>query len=104
MIPVGVGAGVVGLAGFAAFAGLGLASQATYDDLEARCAPLCGDAERSEADGAETQQALANVGLVVGIVGVAAGVTLIALGATGGGEPAATIAVGPRGLHVRCAF
>ncbi len=81
--PLKVGAfvaGGVGVAGLITFAVAGAASQTTYDKLVDRCgSTACPPELANDVDTGKTQQTLANVGLVVGIVGVAAGATLFVI-------------------------
>lgn len=73
-------AGGVGAAGLLTFAIAGSMSNATFDDLKKACGGGPCPADRSDDISAgRSQQTIANVGLVVGIVGVAAGVTLFVL-------------------------
>ncbi len=46
----------IAVAGAGTFTFFGLRSQSTYDDLDARCGPFCGAAERPEADRAIREQ------------------------------------------------
>jgi hypothetical protein len=78
---VGGGLGVAGLATFAIF---GLMSNSTYNDLKSACPPANGGCPASagksgEISSGQTQQTVANIGLTVGLVGLAAGVTLFVL-------------------------
>lgn len=89
-------AGGVGVAGFAALAVFGVLARGTYDDLQKTCPSACPPSKQDEVSSGRTQETLANVGLVVGIVGVAAGATLFALSlhkAPAG--PSAALVVGP---------
>lgn len=81
LVPIAIGAGVVGALGFGSFAFFGLRSQSAYSSLE-QCSPTCGDDRRAEADRGAREQTFANVGLVVGIVGVVVAGTLLVLHAT----------------------
>ena len=69
-------AGGVGVAGLATFAIFGLLSNSTYSDLRSTCPQGCLPAHKSEVDSGVMQQTLANIGLGVGIAGLAAGVTM----------------------------
>ena len=69
-------AGGVGVAGLATFGVFGLLSNSTYSDLRNTCPQGCLPAHKSEIDSGVIQQTVANVGLGVGIVGLAAGVTM----------------------------
>ena len=69
------GVGVVGMVLFGAFGGLTLSTQS---DLDEACGPqkICPPESRSDIDDGKTYQAVANAGLVIGIVGLTAGVGL----------------------------
>jgi hypothetical protein len=73
-------AGGVGVVGLAMFAIGGVMAHSTYDDLSNTCgnAP-CPPDKASEISSGKTQQTVANVGLALGILGVAGGVTLFVL-------------------------
>jgi hypothetical protein len=63
----------------------------------------------SEVSTGKTQQAVANAGLALGVVGVAAGVTLIVLSTRGrgrsdAGRPSADLVVGPSWAGVEGAW
>jgi hypothetical protein len=73
---VAAGVGVAGLATFTVF---GLMSNATYNDLKSACPRGCLPNKRSEIDSGIMQQTIANVGLGVGLVGLAAGTTMFLL-------------------------
>jgi hypothetical protein len=70
--------GGIGLVGLGAFTAFGLLNNAQYGDLEQSCSPngVCPASAASDAETGRTYQTLANVGLVVGMVGVGAGVAL----------------------------
>jgi hypothetical protein len=74
-------AGGVGVAGVAVFGVFGAMSNSKFSELEDSCpnnhCPL--DLEGEKSDG-QTFQTIANVGLVVGVVGLGTAVTLFALG------------------------
>lgn len=78
--PTYVAAGV-GVVGFALFAGFGAASASTASDLDA-CAPSCPESLREDADAGKRNQLIANIGLGVGITGLAAAGTIWILDAT----------------------
>ena len=82
MLPAAIGAGGVGVVGMGLFVGFGVSSQATYDELRRKCGFSCRG-RRSEVESGATQQTVANVGLALGLVGLAAGGTLFALWYTG---------------------
>jgi hypothetical protein len=76
---VSMGVGVVGMATFAVF---GVLSSSTYDDLKSSCPHGCPADKRSEIDRGSLEQTLANVGLGVGIAGLAVGATMFLLSAS----------------------
>ncbi len=107
-------AGAVGVAGLATFAVAGLMSNATYSDLERDCGNgPCPPGHEDDISAGKTQQTIANIGLVVGAVGIAAAATLFVLspsssstsspGAAARG-PRARIAAGPTFLSVHGSF
>jgi hypothetical protein len=68
-------------------------ANSTYSDLEEKCAGPCpadSQDDLDQIDSGRTQQTLANVGLVVGIVGIGAGVTLFVLSLGGKSSEAKT--------------
>jgi len=70
-------AGGVGAAGLVTFGIFALLAQSTYNDLSSAChGGPCPPDKSGEISSGQTQQTAANVGLVVGLVGVATGVTL----------------------------
>ena len=71
-------AGGVGVLGFIGFGTFGLLSNARFERLETACDndDFCDPALEDQADKGRAYQIAANVGLVVGIVGVAAGAGL----------------------------
>ncbi len=78
--PAGIIVGSVGVAGFVMFAVAGSMSKSTYSSLEKDCgAGPCPSSRADDISAGRTQQTLANVGLVIGAVGVAAGATLLVL-------------------------
>jgi hypothetical protein len=75
-------AGGIGAAGLLTFAIAGIAANSTYNDLDAACrGGPCPASNQSEISRGKTEQTIANVGLVVGGVGLAAGATLFILSA-----------------------
>jgi hypothetical protein len=100
---VGGGVGVVGLATFAIS---GLMAKSTYDSLESQCHGPCTSNESSQVSSGETKQTIANVGLVVGAIGVVAGVTLFVISAPSAkpDAPAAAVVGGPGWLGLRGSF
>jgi hypothetical protein len=73
-------AGGVGVAGLVTFGIAGIMARSTYNDLNGACSGgPCPSDKTGEISSGKTQQTIANVGLVVGIAGVAAGGTLFVL-------------------------
>jgi hypothetical protein len=67
-------AGGVGVAGLGALAIFGGLAQSSYSDLQTACrGGVCPPAKRSEVSSGKTDEVAANVGLTVGVLGVAAG-------------------------------
>lgn len=80
-------AGGVGVLGMATFAVFGSMSKSTYSGLEDSCPNgVCPPDQQEEIDKGKSQQTIANVGLAVGIVGLAAGATLFVLDTTTGNQ------------------
>jgi hypothetical protein len=98
--------GGVGVVGLATFTISGLMAKSTYDSLESQCHGPCTSNESSQVSSGETKQTIANVGLVVGAIGVAAGVTLFVISAPPGkpDAPAAAVVGGPGWLGLRGTF
>lgn len=69
----------IGVAGLATFGTFGVMSNSTYSDLKGACPAStggCPPGKQGEINAGRTEQTVANVGLVVGLLGAAAGVTL----------------------------
>lgn len=95
LMPLATVAAGVGVAGFAMFAITGAMNQSTFDDVEARCTSdnQCPPEVQEDIDKGETLQTLANVGLVIGAVGLVTGITLFSIHLAsddGGSEEVAT--------------
>jgi hypothetical protein len=96
MRTAGFVAGGVGVAGVAVFTVAGLMAKSTFHRMSDVCgAAGCSDpGQISEIDKGRSQQTMANIGLAVGVVGLAAGATLVILGSRSqGSDPPATVAV-----------
>lgn len=79
----GYGAAGVGVIGLVGFAVLGSMNNAKFSDIEEQCASgTCPEGTDSDIADGRTLQTSANVMAVLGIVGVAAGATLITLSYT----------------------
>jgi hypothetical protein len=95
----------IGVAGIATFTVLGLLSNSTYNDLKSACPAGCPPGKQSEIDRGVTEQTVANVGLGVGLTGLAAGVTLFLLSRPAPGPAVSTgLVVGPGYLGMRGAL
>ena len=93
---VGFVVGGVGIAGLTVFTVTGLMAKSTFNRMSTVCGSAgCSDpAQLSDIDKGRSQQTIANVGLVVGLVGLSAGAALVILGGRGRGNDApATVAV-----------
>lgn len=106
-------AGGVGVVGLGLFTVAGLMANSTYNDLSDSCGGPCPPDRESDVSAGKTQQTLANVGLVVGAVGLAAGATLFVLSITGSDSPSESqestarstkLVVGPAYAGVRGTF
>jgi hypothetical protein len=100
-------AGGVGVVGLAVFTVFGLKAKSTYSTLQNECGAHCTTDHSSEISSGKSAQTLANVGLAVGVVGVAAGVTLFVIGGSGGAKsdaPTAALSVGPSWIGARGSF
>lgn len=94
-------AGGVGLAGFAAFTIFGIMSNSDFNDLKSNCSSgSCPSSKSGEINDGKTFQTVANVGLGVGIVGVAAGATLFVL-SLGGKSDSTGLVLSPGYVGVR---
>ncbi|WP_394838473.1 tetratricopeptide repeat protein [Pendulispora rubella] len=91
----------VGVAGFATFAIAGLSAKSTYDDLDSRCGGTrCREDVRDDISHGNTMQTVANIGLVVGAVGVATGITLFAIGQSKKNSSTSTLMVTTTGTGI----
>ncbi len=105
LVPVGIVAAAVGAGGMIMFAVSGSMSSSTYDKLKTECGgeKACTDhTHDDEISKGKTQQTIANVGLGIGVVGLAAGAGLIIGGVVGGkhkkgdDKPAAALHIEPQ--------
>jgi hypothetical protein len=96
-------AGGVGVVGLGVFTILGLMSNSTYSDLQNACPHgVCPPGKQGEVDSGRTQQTVANIGLGVGIAGVAVGTALFFYTAPNkSAGPGAALVIGPGYLGVR---
>jgi len=100
---VGYGVGVFGVAGLIGFGVLGVSSAADFAELERRCPSRerCDARYERIASRGDALQTAANLSLVVGLVGLATGVTLFVIGSR---EERSTIALTPSGIRAAGAF
>jgi hypothetical protein len=91
MRAIGYVAGGIGVFGVGVFAVTGLMAKSTFDKLDEECKKGCSDSGHlGDIDRGKSLQTTANVGLVIGLVGIGTGVTLIVLGSGKGSDsPAA---------------
>ncbi|MEZ4225555.1 MAG: hypothetical protein R3B13_31675 [Polyangiaceae bacterium] len=100
--PYAIAAGGVGVLGLATFAVLGSLNNSKFADLEDACnAGKCPPGSDSDIDTGRQYQTFANVGLIVGVVGIGAGV---ALWAAEPAEPSAEVGLGPGSVTLRGRF
>ncbi|WP_437327644.1 tetratricopeptide repeat protein [Sorangium sp. So ce381] len=83
--PYAYAAGGVGVAGLAMFTVAGLMANSTYSDLTETCRGPCPADRQDDVDAGKTQKTVANIGVVVGALGLVTGTTLLILSFTGGG-------------------
>ncbi|MEO8801581.1 MAG: tetratricopeptide repeat protein [Polyangiaceae bacterium] len=101
-------AGGVGAAGLVTFVVAGLMANSTYGDLQDKCGTsACPAPLHDEISRGKTEQTIANVGLVVGVLGAGVGATLFVLSMPKkNGTTAATLApvVGPSFSGIKGTF
>lgn len=90
-------AGGVALAGLATFTVAGLLSNGTYSDLEQACGGerACPPGHEDDISSGKTQQTIANVGLVIFVLGAAGAVTLWVLSSPSKSTNASTATTTP---------
>lgn len=72
-------AGGVGVLGLGAFGVVGSMSTSKYNDLKDKCTAGCPPGSQDDIDSGKQLQTFANIGLIVGAVGIGAGATLFVL-------------------------
>ena len=77
LLPVALAFGGLGVAGMVTFGVAGGLSLGTYSEVEDTCATLPAAECNDLIDTGETQQLVANIGWIVGAVGLAAGATIL---------------------------
>ena len=91
----------VGAAGVVTFAVAGSIAKSNFNSLQDSCAGRCDPSKQSDVDSGRRTTTIANIGLVVGAVGVAAGATLFVLSRPTTEAPASTaVSVGPGWVSV----
>ncbi|HEY5282801.1 MAG TPA: hypothetical protein VIM14_08430, partial [Polyangia bacterium] len=92
---LGLVVGAVGVAGLGTFAVAGFKTRSLHDRLQTECANGCSDSgHQSDAQSGRTYQAIANVGLAVGIAGTLTGAALIYWGIANKKSAQPTLAIG----------
>jgi hypothetical protein len=97
-------AGGVGAVGLATFAIFGLLEKSTHSNLESECPNnVCPSSKYGDVSSGKTQETVANVGLIVGAVGLAAGATLfvLSLPKSSSSSSSASIVIAPSFIGVR---
>lgn len=80
MLPAAIAGGGVGVVGLLMFTIAGIASNNTYSDLKSKCGlGPCPPSDQGEVSSGTTQQAVANTGLVIGLIGLVAGGAFLTL-------------------------
>jgi len=101
----GYAVGGVGVIGMGLFIGFGVANLGIYSDLEDQCPDeLCPAALEEDADRGRSFQTAANVGLVIGVIGLAGGAGLLIPALVwGDNASSASLQIGPgyAGLEAR---
>jgi hypothetical protein len=107
MLPVAIAGGGVGVVGMLMFTIAGVASSNTYSDLKSKCGlAMCPPSLQGEVSSGKTQQAVANTGLVIGLVGLAVGATFLTIWLlpSHAASPSAALVVGPGSLSIAGTF
>jgi hypothetical protein len=99
---VAAGVGVVGVGTFTIF---GAMANGKYSDLKNQCGGPCAPSRQSDIDAGKRDQTVANVGLVVGLLGAAAAVTLFVVSMPKkSAAPQTALILGPGGAGIGGAF
>ena len=108
MLPAAIIGGGVGVVGLIMFTAAGVASNSTYSDLQKQCGSgPCPSSLAGEVSRGKTEQAVANTGLVFGLLGLAAGAaffTLWILPHKHASSASAQVLVGPGSLGLAGTF
>jgi hypothetical protein len=99
-------AGGVGAAGVVTFGVFGVMNRSKYNSLESDCPNgLCATDRSDDIDAGKRYQTIANVGLVVGVVGLGTGTALYLLSnKKGREEPTTQVGIGPGSVTVQGTF
>jgi hypothetical protein len=100
-------AGGVGAVGVLTFVIAGLSANSTFSDLEAACpGGRCPPSQQDVVSRGRTEQTIANIGLVFGVLGLAAGTTLFVLSMPkkDASPPSTALRVSPAGAVVQWRF
>jgi hypothetical protein len=107
MLPTAIVGGGVGLVGLGMFVVGGVASNGTYSDLKLKCgiAP-CPPSQAGEISNGKTEQAVANAGAIIGLVGLAVGGTFLVLWLlpSHSASASASVSVGPGSFSLSGTF
>lgn len=95
--------GGLGLAGVATFAVFGAMAKSKASDLD-ECSPRCPESQRDLADEGKRDQTIANIGLVVGGLGLATAAGFYIFQSPDSREGSVDVAVAPNGLLLRGSF
>jgi len=96
--------GGLGVAGLATFAIFGSMAKSKFSDLDA-CSPRCPESERDVADEGKRDQTVANIGLAVGGIGLAAAAGFYIFQSPSEPEAGAVdVGLAPNGILVRGTF
>jgi hypothetical protein len=95
--------GGIGVAGLATFAIFGSMAKSKSSDLDA-CSPRCPESERDVADAGKRDQTVANVGLAVGGIGLAAAAGFYIFQSSEPEAGTVDVGVAPTGVLVRGTF
>jgi hypothetical protein len=91
--------GSVGLLGIGVFTVMGLAARNKFDELKSECPARCTDADHlGDVARGKALQTAANVGLVIGALGLGTGATLVILGNAKRGDGTAVSFSGDGGM------
>jgi hypothetical protein len=95
--------GGLGLAGVATFAVFGSMAKSKASELD-ECSPRCPESQRDLADQGKRDQTIANIGLVVGGIGLATAAGFYIFQSSDSRESSVDVAVAPNGLLLRGSF